>query len=161
MTSRTETHTPIPFGLKLIGAFKLVLALLLLAAGIGVFRLRHADLGLMAQNLIEHFSFDAGNRFVSGMVESVSGVSHRKLIAIDAFTFIYSALYLVEGVGLLMRKHWAEYLVIVVTGLLIPYEAYEVLFKFSWVKAMVLAVNLAIIFYLMWALKREARAKTR
>lgn len=149
----------IPLGLKIIGGFKLTLAMILLLTGIGVFRLRHSDLGMLAQALFEYFRLDAQNRIINGVVESASGLSHRKLMAIDAFTFIYAALYGVEGVGLLMRKHWAEYLVIVVTGLLIPYEIYETLFRFSLLKAVVLAVNLAIVIYLMRVLKRDARGK--
>ncbi len=144
-------------GLKLIGGFKLVLAVLLLLIGIGFFQVRDRDLGALMQGLILRFSFNPENVLVSGVLQWVSGLSQHQLIAIDAFTFLYAVLYGVEGVGLLMRKHWAEYLVIVVTGLLIPYEIYETLFKFSWIKCTVLVVNLAIVLYLAWQLRADRR----
>lgn len=157
----TRSSATIPLGLKIIGGFKLMLAMILLLAGVGVFHLRNADLGTLAQALLEYLHLDAQNRIINGMVESVTGLSHRKLLAIDAFTFVYAILYGIEGVGLLMRKHWAEYLVIIVTGLLIPYEIYETLFKFSILKAVVLAVNAAIMLYLMHALRSEKGRKPR
>ena len=46
-------------------------------------------------------------------------------------TFLYALLYLVEGIGLLLKKHWAEYFTVVATGLFIPVEIWEVWLKTS------------------------------
>ncbi len=49
-------------------------------------------------------------------------------------TFLYAGLFLIEGTGLLLRKHWAEYFTIITTGLFIPLEVYELARHFTVVK---------------------------
>ncbi len=53
-----------------------------------------------------------------------------------------------EGVGLAMRRRWAEYLIVFATGLLIPYEVWEVVHKVTLLRAGGLALNIAIVAYL-------------
>jgi uncharacterized membrane protein (DUF2068 family) len=70
-------------------------------------------------------------------------------------------LLLTEGVGLFLRKRWAEYLTIFVTASLIPIEIYELGKKFSATKIIVLAINVAVVIYLVVRVVRgdEARKK--
>ena len=46
------------------------------------------------------------------------------VVAIAAL--VYAALEATEGVGLALRRRWAEYLTVLATGLFIPFEAAEV-----------------------------------
>ena len=55
-----------------------------------------------------------------------------------------------EGVGLAMRRRWAEYLTVIATGLLIPYEAYEVIHKVTLFKIGALLLNVAVVGYLAY-----------
>ena len=64
-------------------------------------------------------------------------------------------LELVEGVGLWMRKRWAEYLTIVATSLLIPLEVYELAHHATLLKAGGLVVNVLIVAYLVRVLRRH------
>jgi len=75
---------------------------------------------------------------------------------------LYGLLELVEGVGLFMRKRWAEWLTVIATSLLIPVEIYELANPPSWLKAAGLAVNVLIVLYLLKVVreKREPRAAT-
>jgi len=63
--------------------------------------------------------------------------------------FLYGVLSWVEAYGLHKRKRWAEYLTAVATGLLIPLEVYEVLFRLSVIRVAVLVLNVAIVYYLI------------
>ena len=54
------------------------------------------------------------------------------------------SLLLTEGIGLLMRKHWAEYFTVISTAVFIPLEVYEIFHRFTLTKVGVLAVNVAI-----------------
>ena len=47
--------------------------------------------------------------------------THINVLAIGAVA--YAILEGTEGVGLAMRRRWAEYLTVIATGVLIPYEA--------------------------------------
>ncbi|NCT68164.1 MAG: DUF2127 domain-containing protein [Rhodanobacteraceae bacterium] len=61
----------------------------------------------------------------------------------------YAALYAVQGIGLWFGRRWAAYLVVVETGLLLPLEAWELAHRLTPLKLAVLAVNLAIVAYLV------------
>ena len=67
----------------------------------------------------------------------------------------YGTLELVEGVGLFYRQRWAEWLTVVATSLLIPLELYELVSKPSLLKAGGIVVNVAIVGYLAWMLRRR------
>jgi uncharacterized membrane protein (DUF2068 family) len=146
-------------GFRIIGALKLATALLLGAAGFGIFRLLDKDLG----NILEHFAsrlhLDPENRIVQEVVWRVSGIDRTHLKAIGAGTFFYALLELVEGMGLLLRRHWAEYLTVVATALLLPPEVYEIVRKVNVVRIAVLLANLAILVYLivkLWQRRMQA-----
>jgi len=51
--------------------------------------------------------------------------------------------------GLLLRKIWADYFIIITTAGLIPLELYEIARHFIAVKVLVLVVNVAIVVYLV------------
>ena len=70
------------------------------------------------------------------------------LIAIGAI--LYGALEGFEGVGLLLRRRWAEYLVLIATAAFLPLEIDELVRKPTALKALALLVNLLIIGYLIW-----------
>jgi uncharacterized membrane protein (DUF2068 family) len=53
-------------------------------------------------------------------------------------------------VGLAMRRRWAEYLTVIATGILIPYEAYEVIHHVTLFKIGALLLNVAVVGYLAY-----------
>ena len=78
----------------------------------------------------------------------VGAFTHITLLAISAI--VYAALEATEGVGLAMRRRWAEYLTVIATGILIPYEAYEVIMHPTLFKVGALLLNLAVVGYLAY-----------
>ena len=70
-------------------------------------------------------------------------------------------LELVEGVGLFYRQRWAEWLTVVATSLLIPFELYEVVRNPSLLKAGGIAVNIVIVIYLFRIVHRKGRGSRR
>ena len=63
---------------------------------------------------------------------------------------LYAALEATEGVGLAMRRRWAEYLTVLATGVLIPFELTEVVARPTFFRVGALLVNVAIVVYLAW-----------
>ena len=78
----------------------------------------------------------------------VGAFTHITLLAISAMA--YAALEATEGVGLAMRRRWAEYLTVIATGILIPYEAYEVIMHPTLFKVGALLLNLGVVGYLAY-----------
>jgi len=153
------THRPgsSPFGLLLIGGFKAASSLLLMALGIGLLRSINVDLSEAAYRLVAWIKLDPDNRYIHDAIERVSGIKPSQLKEIGAGTILYGLLYGVEGVGLLLRKTWAEYLTVVLTGLFIPLEVYEVFHKPNGPKVVVLALNVAIVAYLVVQIRERRR----
>lgn len=74
-----------------------------------------------------------------------------KLELLGAVVLGYAVLEGVEAVGLWLQKRWAEYLTFIATVLLLPVEIYELAGRFSVLKLATLAINLAIVAYLIYA----------
>ena len=60
----------------------------------------------------------------------------------------FSVLNLVEAFGLHLRRRWAEWMTVIGTGVLIPYEFYLMVRDFSALKVLVLIINSLIVYYL-------------
>ena len=82
------------------------------------------------------------------MVEWIGLFNHQTLLA--AGLVGYALLEGTEGVGLAMRRRWAEYLTVVATSLLIPYEVYELGRHATLFKVGALLLNVAVVAYLAW-----------
>jgi len=141
--------------LLLIAVFKLIKGILLVAAGIGALRLLHRDVADLVERWIDVLRVDPDNRLVHSVLVKVLTVNDRSLKEISAGTFAYAALFLTEGTGLLLRKRWAQYFTIIVTGSFLPLEVYEFARHASVAKLLVILLNVTIIGYLVVRLRRE------
>jgi uncharacterized membrane protein (DUF2068 family) len=135
--------------LVLIGIFKLFKALLLVAVGIGAFKLLHGDTSATLTHWTAVLRVDPDNRYVHRILERIFGMSPRHLRELSFGTFLYAGLFSIEGVGLLLQKRWAEYFTIITTSGLIPLELFELARHFTLAKLAVFLVNVAIVAYLL------------
>jgi uncharacterized membrane protein (DUF2068 family) len=89
------------------------------------------------------------------------GLPHEieRLLTLNVTTFrlvgaaaaAYALLEGAEAYGLWLQRRWAEYLTFVATTLFVPYELYELGEKITVIRVGALAVNLAILLYLLLA----------
>lgn len=156
-TRKQSSKEPFSFLLFLIGLFKLLKALLLIAVGIGALKFLHKDLSGTVLHWTEMLRVDPDNRFIHRILLRVFRVTPKQLKELSVGTFLYAALFATEGIGLLARKHWAEYFVIITTGLFIPLEIYELARHFTILKLAVTAINVLIVWYL--AARVRSRSK--
>jgi uncharacterized membrane protein (DUF2068 family) len=148
-SSGMTTATDSARGLLIIGVFKVAKGLLLLAAAVGMLKLLHHDVAGIFLRIITDFSVDPQNRHLHRVLVRLWGIDDRKLKELSAGSFFYAGLLLTEGIGLLARKRWAEYFTIIVTGSFIPLELYELIRHFTAAKVIVVAVNVAVVWYLV------------
>lgn len=141
-------------GLRLIAAFKLLKACALIALGVGALRLLHKDVAAIAEHWINMFQVDPHNHFIDLLLTKLAILDDRRLKELSAGTFFYAAIFLVEGIGLALQKRWAEYFTIVTTSSLLPIEIYELARRVSIGRSLVLALNLAVVAYLIFELRR-------
>jgi uncharacterized membrane protein (DUF2068 family) len=143
--------------IALIGLFKLFKAALLIGLAVGAFHLVHRDAQETIMNLVRRIQVDPDNRFIHGLLARTTKLDERRLREIGVGTILYGLLFAIEGVGLLMRKRWAEYLTVVTTALLLPLEVYEIIRKLSAIKILVFMGNLFIVVYLIVQLRKRPR----
>jgi uncharacterized membrane protein (DUF2068 family) len=141
--------------LVLIGAYKLFECALLIAAGIGALRLLHKDLQVVLMHWVHILRVDPDNRYIHGLLSKAFAVSPKQLRELSVGTFLYAGLRFAEGIGLVMRKRWGEYLTVIATAVFIPLEVYEIFHRFHWLKVALLVVNIAIVIYLYQAIRRK------
>jgi uncharacterized membrane protein (DUF2068 family) len=142
-------------GLMVIAVYKFVKAAALLALGLGALHFVHRDVAKEIAWWIDLFRIDPHNRYLLWVLEKVSNVDERRLHELSIGTFFYSALFLCEGIGLALGKRWAEYMTIVTTASLMPVEVYEIYLRPTPARVVLLVVNIAVVAYLIWELRRS------
>jgi uncharacterized membrane protein (DUF2068 family) len=155
-----DVRRPRHVGLKVIGVLKLISGAMALLVGIGVFRFLGHDPGPRAERIISHLGLDPHNLVIHAALERITGIDRSHLRALEAGTFFYATLHTIEGTGLILGFHWAEYLVIVATGSLIPFEIYEIARRFTLVRVVLFIVNVAIVIYLILTLRKDRRERS-
>jgi uncharacterized membrane protein (DUF2068 family) len=141
-------------GLQLIAVFKLLKGLALIAVGIGALHLLHRDVAAVVEHWINIFRVDPHNHFIDLLLAKLSILDDRRLKELSIGTFIYAGIFLIEGVGLALKKRWAEYFTIITTSSLLPIEIYELARHASIGKTFALLINLAVVVYLIVELRR-------
>ena len=126
------------------GATLVVGGIVLIAAG------ATTDLHQRANDLQVQLSLEPGRHLLGRLIAWILDRlgSHPNLIGLAAI--VYGLLECVEGIGLVLRRRWAEYLVVLATGAFLPLEVSEVLHRPSPLKVGALLVNIAIVVYLVW-----------
>ena len=128
-------------------------ALVLIALGIGLLVAgRQGWLTQWAVSAQQQLNLDTDETIIEQvffrLLVMVGNFPHMTLLAIGAFA--YALLEGTEGIGLAMRRRWAEYLTVIATGVLIPFEAYEVVHKVTLFRVGALLLNLAVVGYLAY-----------
>lgn len=139
--------------IKVIIVERIVKAIVLIALAIGLFVA--GEKGLLttwAQYARDELNLDAGQSFIERLlfrvVLYVGTFTHLNVLAVGAIA--YATLEGTEGVGLAMRRRWAEYLTVIATSILIPYEVYEVFHHVTLFRVGALLLNVAVVGYLAY-----------
>jgi uncharacterized membrane protein (DUF2068 family) len=86
-------------------------------------------------------------------LERVSNLSPAQVKRLGLVGLLYAGLFLVEGTGLWLQRRWGEWATVVITGLLIPVEVYEIFRHPSAAKILLLIVNMAVVGYLVYRIR--------
>jgi uncharacterized membrane protein (DUF2068 family) len=155
---RQAQHKAHDRGLLLIGLFKLGKSILFFCIGVGAIKLLHKDLGDVVMRVATALKFDTESRFVGLLLSKVDLIDIHRLKLISLGTFAYSVVALTEGVGLVLEKVWAEYLTLTLTISFLPWELYELARRPNWFRLSLLLINLSVLAYLVWLLRRKKLA---
>lgn len=143
--------------LRWIGSYKLAKGLLALAGGLMVLRLLHYDLPELATHWLERLGIEPTSRFGAFVLKKVIALHARNLYWVAIALFGYTVLSAVEGIGLLMRRAWAEWLTVVTGAAMIPLEIWESIRHLTWIRVMIVLLNVAVVVYLVWRIRRDRK----
>jgi uncharacterized membrane protein (DUF2068 family) len=147
--------------LRLIAVERFLRGLILLAAGIYLLFHLSTDFGRVAERVMRSVELDPRQHLLHRLVVRLHRLGARELRIVGVAAIGYGLLELVEGTGLWLDQLWAEYLVVVATSLLIPFELYELTIHPSIWKAGGILVNVLIVIYLVVALRRRRAQRSR
>jgi uncharacterized membrane protein (DUF2068 family) len=154
---KNQTRKERSWTIHIIAGFKFLKGIVLIIVAVKLLTLLNKDVGEWAMDFINRHGIDAENKYVHSLLEKIAGVNRNQLMAMSGGAFLYSGLQLTEGIGLWFEKRWAEYLTAIATALLIPVELYEIYEKFTWVRVVILIVNLFVVWYLVTRLRDEKK----
>jgi uncharacterized membrane protein (DUF2068 family) len=146
--------------LRVLAVERVIRALVLIAAGYGVYRFESAQTALRGsfgrlvpslRPLADQFGVDLDHSAIlSGATKALhAGQGTLNLVAIGLV--VYGLLELVEGVGLWLAKRWGEYLTVIATAAFLPYEISELLKSVTLTKAGAFLINVLAVVYLLLA----------
>jgi uncharacterized membrane protein (DUF2068 family) len=158
-------RAPTLYFIVAIKLFKGVAALLL---AIGVYSLTDNDLPAEFQKLLEFLHIDPEKRFFLELADRISEITPANLKWGAIISCAYGLFMLVQAVGLAMRVSWAVWLVIIESGFFIPIEIMDLIHRRAAEAehrphlpkigvAIVLAINVAIVWYLVKNRERIVR----
>jgi uncharacterized membrane protein (DUF2068 family) len=143
-------------GLLAIAVFKFTKFALLTAAGFGALQMLRPEVADAAQAWAADLAIENQRQVLQYALEQAGQMSDARLKALTIASFCYAVLFLVEGVGLLMQRRWAEYLTVIAGASLIPIEFYELSRHVGPVKIAILIINVIIVWYLVIRLRAES-----
>ena len=145
--------------LRLIAIERSLRGVLLLAAGVYLLFHLSTDFGQVAERIMRSVDIDPRQHFFHRIVARLHRLRAHQLRILGIAALGYGALELVEGAGLWLDQLWAEYLTIVATSLFIPFEVYELAVRPSIWKTAGILVNVLVVAYLAWTLRRRAKVR--
>jgi uncharacterized membrane protein (DUF2068 family) len=141
--------------LRTIALFRFAKAAVLLIAGAGILRLVHQDVGAAAERIVEALHLNPGNHYLLRAIARVSKLTPNQLRELGLAAFFYAGIFIIEGIGLWRLKHWGEWLAVVVTGSLLPFEFISIWHHADALKILVFVANAAIVAYLIYLIRRD------
>jgi uncharacterized membrane protein (DUF2068 family) len=130
-------------------AMKLLKGLFFASLALIAYTLSDNDLPYEYRRLLHFLRVNPESKFFSDVATQVGQLTESKVLHVAAGTLMYSLFSLVEGIGLMFRISWAGWLAIGESSFFIPIEIYELVHRFSKIVAVILFLNVVIVWYLL------------
>jgi uncharacterized membrane protein (DUF2068 family) len=144
-------------GLQTVALFEAAKGALVLLAGFGILALFHHDAQHAAERLVRHFHLNPANHHPRIFLRLTEEATPAHLWLLAAGALFYALIRFVEAYGLWRERVWAEWLAVISSGIYLPIEFWELTKGLTWLRVMLLVVNLAILLYLTLTLARAGR----
>lgn len=144
--------------LHAIALFEALKGLAAIAASLGLLSLVHHDVRAMAYALMGYLHVNPDAYFPQILLNDLSALQNANLRRVVVLAWGYAALRLTEAYGLWHDKAWAEWLAAVSGAVYLPLELSHLVAHTTVINMAVLAVNLAVVGYMVVRLRRRRNA---
>jgi hypothetical protein len=142
----------------LIGIFKLGKGFLMILTAVTAIALSKPDFNQRFQEWVAAMSIGPHRRRIGDFVLThILGLQDNLYKAIAVGAALYATMFFTEGMGLLFNKTWAEWMVVVTSAGLIPFELGEIYRRPGLVAVIVFILNVAIVVYLYLHVRNEMK----
>jgi uncharacterized membrane protein (DUF2068 family) len=144
-------RTEAPDGVvRLIIAYKAISALVLLSVALLLLGIIvNRDFGERVRTVVMLTGMRSDNHFLHNGLLKIGLLGPRSTTALGVLSLLYAMLETTEVFGLLYRRRWAEYLVLLATVFFLPYEGVEIVRRITISKLLIFVINVAIAVYLV------------
>lgn len=132
--------------------FEAAKGFLVLVTGVGLLHYLHRDLHAAAVQILGHLHFHPASHHPLIFLDTLTHLNDGQLWTLALSALLYALVRFVEAYGLWHERSWAEWFGFLTGGMYIPLEIYEVIVGVTWAKALILLVNLFVVFVLAFAL---------
>lgn len=135
-------------GLKAIALFEGAKGIFVLLVGFELLHLLGTDVQEASSQIVHHLGLNHGA--LAGVLRRLfENITDRNVFMMAGLALLYSALRLIEAVGLWFAKPWAEWLAILSGSLYVPVEMYKLIQHPTWIRVAITLGNLLLVFYLI------------
>jgi uncharacterized membrane protein (DUF2068 family) len=150
-TAATARHDRL---LPWIAAERTFRAVVLLGVGIALVSHPHANWASEVARLAGRLGLDPKDNWVQRVIHDLSKIRTHQDLVFGVAAIAYGVLEGAEAYGLFKRRRWGEWLTVVATSLLFIPEIWELTKSATFLKVGAVVVNVAVVLYLLWRLRR-------
>jgi uncharacterized membrane protein (DUF2068 family) len=103
----------------------------------------------LLRTLFRQLGYNIDHSKLVGLVNRALTLSPTTIKLLAIGLALYAVIEIVEGTGLWVAKRWGEYFAMVATSVGLPFEVYDLVHKVGTIGAVLFAINLALVLYLV------------
>ncbi len=151
-------------GIRTVASIEALKGAVVLVAGFGLLSLVHHDLQTVAENLVRLSHLNPARHYPRVFIEAASNINDSRMRILAALALFYACVRFVEAYGLWRMRTWAEWFAILSGAVYVPIEMYELFKSATYLKGIVLLINVIIVAYLLyfrWKSRQSADGTNR
>jgi uncharacterized membrane protein (DUF2068 family) len=147
-------------GLRSLAILEASKGLLAIVGAVIIFSFAHKNLTNVADHVLSVLHVNPGSRFAEAVFRAADKATAEQILLVGFGVLTYAAVRCIEGIGLWRGRDWAQWFAMLSACLYLPWEIYEILRHFRWLKAAILIINVFVIIYLafvLWEGRKESK----
>ncbi|MCH1923954.1 DUF2127 domain-containing protein [Shewanella sp. C32] len=146
-------------GLKVIAALEAFKGVLSLLVGFGLHVLAGRNLQQLAESLVTHAHLNPASHLPRVFIQTVGDIPNHDVGLVSIGAFAYATIRFIEAYGLWKAYLWTEWFALASGAIYLPFEIYELFVRTNVLTVVVLAVNIAVVWYMARVLFTQKRTE--